>query len=153
MYIYVKFTCIHTLILSWTCIYILACFQKGTLSSNRHHFPSFLLDLELVLQSPFHGFVEDWTIQSESSATAPLFLFFGCRNEDSNFLYKGFRFSHSWKRKNVLWLNKKKGRALLITLVFMVCVCHFSWNHEVKTQFQLNCEIVFLEYDFTISNL
>ena len=35
----------------------------------------------------------------------------------------------------------------------MVCVCHVSWNHEVKTQFQLNCEIVFLGHDSTISNL
>ena len=122
MYIYVKFTCIHTLILSWTCIYILACFQKGTLSSNRHHFPSFLLDLELVLQSPFHGFVEDWTIQSESSATAPLFLFFGCRNEDSNFLYKGFRFLHSWKRKTCYdWIKKKESIANYAS-VYGMCV-------------------------------
>ena len=51
------------------------------------------------------------TIQSESSATAPVLFCFGCRSEDSDFLYKVFWVLHS---QNGGMLSEAKGGGLLL---------------------------------------
>ncbi|XP_041007618.1 NADPH-dependent diflavin oxidoreductase 1 isoform X2 [Juglans microcarpa x Juglans regia] len=75
-------------------IYVPAWFQKGTL-----HLPPPSLPLILIGPgtgcAPFRGFVEERAIQSESNATAPVIFFFGCRNEENDFLYRDFWLSHS----------------------------------------------------------
>ncbi|CAA2958764.1 NADPH-dependent diflavin oxidoreductase 1 isoform X1 [Olea europaea subsp. europaea] len=45
--------------------------------------------------APFRGFVEERALQSKSGPTAPIVFFFGCRNENNDFLYKDFWLSHS----------------------------------------------------------
>lgn len=45
--------------------------------------------------APFRGFVEERASQSRTSSTAPIIFFFGCRNEDGDFLYRDFWLSHS----------------------------------------------------------
>lgn len=45
--------------------------------------------------APFRGFVEERALQSKFGPTAPIVFFFGCRNENNDFLYKDFWLSHS----------------------------------------------------------
>ncbi|KAF7819990.1 NADPH-dependent diflavin oxidoreductase 1 isoform X2 [Senna tora] len=75
-------------------IYIPGWIHKGSLPP-----PSPLLPLILVGPgtgcAPFHGFVEERALQSKTSSTAPIIFFFGCRNEDGDFLYRDFWLSHS----------------------------------------------------------
>ncbi|KAI4346834.1 hypothetical protein L6164_007697 [Bauhinia variegata] len=71
-----------------------AWFHKGSL-------PPPLPSLPLILVgpgtgcAPFHGFVEERALQSKTSSTAPIIFFFGCRNEDGDFLYRDFWLSHA----------------------------------------------------------
>lgn len=39
--------------------------------------------------------MEERELQSRASSTAPIIFFFGCRNEDGDFLYQDFWLSHS----------------------------------------------------------
>lgn len=39
--------------------------------------------------------MEERAIQSRSGSTAPVLFFFGCRNEENDFLYRDFWLSHS----------------------------------------------------------
>ncbi|XP_039143162.1 NADPH-dependent diflavin oxidoreductase 1 isoform X2 [Dioscorea cayenensis subsp. rotundata] len=45
--------------------------------------------------APFRAFVEERAVQSLKCPAAPVLFFFGCRNEDKDFLYKDFWFSHA----------------------------------------------------------
>lgn len=45
--------------------------------------------------APFRAFVEERAVQSVSWPTAPVLFFFGCRSEDSDFLYRDFWLSHA----------------------------------------------------------
>ncbi|XP_072961674.1 NADPH-dependent diflavin oxidoreductase 1 isoform X1 [Typha angustifolia] len=45
--------------------------------------------------APFRAFVEERAIQSMSQSTSPILFFFGCRNRESDFLYKEFWLSHA----------------------------------------------------------
>ncbi|XP_047317578.1 NADPH-dependent diflavin oxidoreductase 1 [Impatiens glandulifera] len=45
--------------------------------------------------APFRGFVEERALQSKSCSTAPILLFFGCRNKENDFLYRDFWLSHT----------------------------------------------------------
>ncbi|KAL5581959.1 hypothetical protein UlMin_014401 [Ulmus minor] len=76
------------------CNYVPTWFQKGSLPP-----PPPLLPLILVGPgtgcAPFRGFVEERAIQSATDTTAPVIFFFGCRNEENDFLYKDFWLSHS----------------------------------------------------------
>ncbi|XP_061348575.1 NADPH-dependent diflavin oxidoreductase 1 isoform X1 [Gastrolobium bilobum] len=75
-------------------IYIPAWFSKGSLPT-----PSLSLPLILVGPgtgcAPFRGFVEERAVQSKTHPTAPIIFFFGCRNEDVDFLYRDFWLTHS----------------------------------------------------------
>ncbi|KAJ7971211.1 NADPH-dependent diflavin oxidoreductase 1 [Quillaja saponaria] len=74
-------------------IYIPAWFQKGSLPPPPQSLPLILIGPGTGC-APFHGFVEERAIQSESNSTAPIIFFFGCRNEN-DFLYRDFWLSHS----------------------------------------------------------
>lgn len=91
-------------------IYIPAWFQKGTLSPPPPSLPLILIGPGTGC-APFRGFVEERVIQSESSTTAPVLFFFGCRNENSDFLYRDFWLSHS---QNGGVLSEAKGGGLLV---------------------------------------
>ncbi|KAK4854321.1 hypothetical protein QYF36_022219 [Acer negundo] len=56
--------------------------------------------------APFRGFVEERAIQSLFGPTAPIIFFFGCRNEENDFLYKEFWSIHS---QNEGILSEAKG--------------------------------------------
>ncbi|XP_022756083.1 NADPH-dependent diflavin oxidoreductase 1 isoform X2 [Durio zibethinus] len=75
-------------------IYIPVWFHKGLLPS-----PPPLLPLILIGPgtgcAPFRGFVEERAIQSLSGPIAPIILFFGCQNEENDFLYRDFWLFHS----------------------------------------------------------
>ena len=45
--------------------------------------------------APFRGFIAERAVQSFTGPTAPALFFFGCRNEENDFLYKDFWLSHS----------------------------------------------------------
>ncbi|KAM4131608.1 hypothetical protein ACJW30_01G187800 [Castanea mollissima] len=91
-------------------IYIPAWFQKGALSPPPPSLPLILIGPGTGC-APFRGFVEERAIQNESSATAPVLFFFGCRNEDGDFLYRDFWLSHS---QNGGVLSEAKGGGLFV---------------------------------------
>ena len=45
--------------------------------------------------APFRAFVEERALQSRTSVTAPIMFFFGCWNEEGDFLYRDFWLSHA----------------------------------------------------------
>ncbi|KAL6503299.1 hypothetical protein OROGR_025222 [Orobanche gracilis] len=70
-------------------------FSKGSLPSPKPSLPLILIGPGTGC-APFHGFLEEREIQRKScAATAPVIFFFGCRNEEDDFLYKNFWQSHS----------------------------------------------------------
>ncbi|KAH7845807.1 hypothetical protein Vadar_006308 [Vaccinium darrowii] len=79
---------------SSTGVNIPAWFNKGSLLSLPPSLPLILVGPGTGC-APFRGFVEERALQSKSGPTAPALFFFGCRNEDNDFLYKDFWFSHS----------------------------------------------------------
>ncbi|KAF3443896.1 hypothetical protein FNV43_RR13586 [Rhamnella rubrinervis] len=88
------------------CTYIPVWFHKGSLPP-----PPPLLPLILIGPgtgcAPFRGFVEERAIQSTTgTATAPVMFFFGCWNEENDFLYRDFWTSHS---QNGRVLSEAKG--------------------------------------------
>ncbi|TVU05458.1 hypothetical protein EJB05_48623, partial [Eragrostis curvula] len=56
--------------------------------------------------APFRAFVEERTAQAAVEPTAPVLFFFGCRNQDSDFLYKNFWLNHA---QNYGVLSAEKG--------------------------------------------
>ena len=45
--------------------------------------------------APFRGFIAERAVQAQTSPIAPVMFFFGCRNKDTDFLYKDFWESHA----------------------------------------------------------
>ncbi|XP_006659755.1 NADPH-dependent diflavin oxidoreductase 1 [Oryza brachyantha] len=45
--------------------------------------------------APFRAFVAERAAQSTPEPTAPILFFFGCRNQDNDFLYKDFWYAHA----------------------------------------------------------
>lgn len=68
---------------------------------NRGSLPSPPPSLPLILVgpgtgcAPFRAFIAERALQSISEKTAPILFFFGCRNEENDFLYRDFWLSHS----------------------------------------------------------
>ncbi|MQL92451.1 hypothetical protein Taro_025090 [Colocasia esculenta] len=58
--------------------------------------------------APFRGFIEERSLQCASETTAPILFFFGCRNEENDFLYREFWFSHT-QHNGVLSVEKGGG--------------------------------------------
>ncbi|KAM1358381.1 hypothetical protein ACFX2F_045481 [Malus domestica] len=75
-------------------VYVPVWFQKGSLPPPRPSLPLILIGPGTGC-APFRGFVEERAIQSLTESTAPVLFFFGCRNEDNDFLYKDFWLSNS----------------------------------------------------------
>ncbi|OVA01425.1 Flavodoxin [Macleaya cordata] len=61
--------------------------------------------------APFRAFVAERAVQSASGPTAPILFFFGCRNEENDFLYKDFWLSHS---KSGGVLSEEKGGGFFV---------------------------------------
>uniref|UniRef100_A0A6N2LDX9 NADPH-dependent FMN and FAD-containing oxidoreductase n=1 Tax=Salix viminalis TaxID=40686 RepID=A0A6N2LDX9_SALVM len=71
-----------------------AWFRKGSLPPPPASIPLVLVGPGTGC-APFRGFVEERATQDMSGAAAPIMLFFGCRNEENDFLYKDFWLSHA----------------------------------------------------------
>ncbi|KAK2399579.1 NADPH-dependent diflavin oxidoreductase [Trifolium repens] len=71
-----------------------AWFQKGLLPTPSPSLPLILVGPGTGC-APFRGFIEEREIQSKINSTAPIMFFFGCWNEDGDFLYKDFWLNHS----------------------------------------------------------
>ncbi|CAN6574472.1 unnamed protein product [Malus baccata var. baccata] len=77
-----------------TCVYVPVWFQKGSLPPLRPSLPLILIGPGTGC-APFCEFVEERAIQSLTESTGPVIFFFGCRNEDNDFMYKDFWLSNS----------------------------------------------------------
>lgn len=75
-------------------VLIAAWFKKGSLPPPPSSLPLILVGPGTGC-APFRGFVEERALQNESDPTAPMILFFGCRNKDNDFLYRDFWMKHS----------------------------------------------------------
>lgn len=75
-------------------IYIPVWFHKGLLPPPPPSLPLIVIGPGTGC-APFRGFVEERAVQSQSGTIAPTLLFFGCRNENNDFLYRDFWLSHS----------------------------------------------------------
>ncbi|XP_038697915.1 NADPH-dependent diflavin oxidoreductase 1 isoform X2 [Tripterygium wilfordii] len=75
-------------------VYIPAWFHKGSLPSPPPSLPLILVGPGTGC-APFRGFLEQRAIQDASESAAPVIFFFGCRNEENDFLYCDFWLSHS----------------------------------------------------------
>ncbi|XP_028805861.1 NADPH-dependent diflavin oxidoreductase 1 isoform X2 [Neltuma alba] len=75
-------------------VYIPGWIHKGSLPPPSPSLPLVLIGPGTGC-APFRGFVEERALQSRKSSTAPIIFFFGCRNEDGDFLYRDFWLSHS----------------------------------------------------------
>ncbi|KAK6927958.1 Flavodoxin/nitric oxide synthase [Dillenia turbinata] len=75
-------------------VHIPVWFQKGSLPPPPPSLPLILIGPGTGC-APFRGFVEERALQSRSVPTAPIIFFFGCRNEDNDFLYRDFWLSNS----------------------------------------------------------
>ncbi|KAK3165355.1 hypothetical protein QOZ80_1AG0032150 [Eleusine coracana subsp. coracana] len=58
--------------------------------------------------APFRAFVEERAAQAATQPTKPVLFFFGCRNEDNDFLYRDFWLTHA-QDQGVLSLKKGGG--------------------------------------------
>ncbi|KAI9085540.1 hypothetical protein K1719_032383 [Acacia pycnantha] len=75
-------------------IYIPGWIHKGSLPPPPPSLPLVLIGPGTGC-APFRGFVEERALQSRTGPTAPIIFFFGCRNEDGDFLYQDFWLSHA----------------------------------------------------------
>ncbi|XP_023762726.1 NADPH-dependent diflavin oxidoreductase 1 [Lactuca sativa] len=80
-----------------------AWFHKGSLPAPHPSLPLILIGPGTGC-APFRGFVEERALNASNSG--PILFFFGCRNEDNDFLYKDFWVSHS---QNGGVLSEEKG--------------------------------------------
>ncbi|KAF0919056.1 hypothetical protein E2562_028278 [Oryza meyeriana var. granulata] len=61
--------------------------------------------------APFRAFVAERAAWSTSEPTAPILFFFGCRNQDNDFLYKDFWYAHAHDQGV---LSSKKGGGFFV---------------------------------------
>ncbi|KAI0497053.1 hypothetical protein KFK09_023381 [Dendrobium nobile] len=88
-------------------IYLPAWIHKGSLPPPPPSLPVILIGPGTGC-APFRAFIEERVIQCESGPTAPMLFFFGCRNQENDFLYKEFWLSHAQKQ-GVLSVEKGGG--------------------------------------------
>ncbi|KAG4400089.1 hypothetical protein AAZX31_08G353800 [Glycine max] len=81
-------------------IHVPAWFHKGLLPTPSPSLPLILVGPGTGC-APFCGFVEERALQSRTNSTDPIIFFFGCWNENGDFLYRDFWLSHS-QNKGVL---------------------------------------------------
>lgn len=75
-------------------VYIPAWINRGTLPSPPPSLPLILIGPGTGC-APFRAFVQERAVQSLNGPTAPVLFFFGCRNEENDFLYREFWLSHT----------------------------------------------------------
>lgn len=75
-------------------VYIPVWFLKGSLPTPSPSLPLILVGPGTGC-APFRGFLEERAVQSKTHSTAPVIFFFGCRNEDGDFLYRDLWLTHS----------------------------------------------------------
>ncbi|XP_062106304.1 NADPH-dependent diflavin oxidoreductase 1 isoform X3 [Humulus lupulus] len=76
------------------CIFVPVWFIKGSLPPPPPSLPLILVGPGTGC-APFRGFVEERAIQSATQEIAPVVFFFGCRNEENDYLYRDFWLSHA----------------------------------------------------------
>uniref|UniRef100_A0ACD5ZBY2 Uncharacterized protein n=1 Tax=Avena sativa TaxID=4498 RepID=A0ACD5ZBY2_AVESA len=81
--------------------------QRGSLPPPRPSIPLVLIGPGTGC-APFRAFVEERAAQSAAEPTAPVLFFFGCRNQDNDFLYKDFWLNHA-QDQGVLSLEEGGG--------------------------------------------
>ncbi|XP_027352119.1 NADPH-dependent diflavin oxidoreductase 1 isoform X2 [Abrus precatorius] len=91
-------------------IYVPAWFLKGSLPTPSPSLPLILVGPGTGC-APFRGFVEERAVQNKNNSTAPIIFFFGCRNEDADFLYRDFWLTHS---QNNGVLSEAKGGGFFV---------------------------------------
>ncbi|XP_031105689.1 NADPH-dependent diflavin oxidoreductase 1-like isoform X1 [Ipomoea triloba] len=92
-------------------VLIPAWFHKGSLPPPPPPLPLILVGPGTGC-APFRGFVEERALQSKSgTTTAPIIFFFGCRNEENDFLYRDFWQSHA---QNGGVLSEEKGGGFFV---------------------------------------
>lgn len=97
--------------MSHTGVLIPAWFHKGSLPSPPPPLPLILVGPGTGC-APFRGFVEERALQSKSgTTTAPIIFFFGCRNEENDFLYRDFWQFHA---QNGGVLSEEKGGGFFV---------------------------------------
>lgn len=69
-------------------------FGKGSLPAPPQSLPLILVGPGTGC-APFRGFIAERAVQAETSPIAPVMFFFGCRNKDTDFLYRDFWESHA----------------------------------------------------------
>ncbi|KAL9290042.1 NADPH-dependent diflavin oxidoreductase 1 [Arabidopsis thaliana] len=69
-------------------------FHKGSLPAPSQSLPLILVGPGTGC-APFRGFIAERAVQAQSSPVAPVMFFFGCRNKDTDFLYRDFWESHA----------------------------------------------------------
>ncbi|VAH18365.1 unnamed protein product [Triticum turgidum subsp. durum] len=83
--------------------------RRGSLPRPRPSVPLLLIGPGTGC-APFRAFVEERAAQSAADpTTAPVMFFFGCRNQDSDFLYKDFWLKHAQGQGGVLSHEKGGG--------------------------------------------
>ncbi|KAL6614567.1 hypothetical protein ACP70R_036837 [Stipagrostis hirtigluma subsp. patula] len=81
--------------------------QQGSMPTPRPSVPLVLIGPGTGC-APFRAFVQERAAQTASEPTAPVLFFFGCRNQDNDFLYKDFWLCHA-QDQGVLSLKKGGG--------------------------------------------
>ncbi|CAL9222245.1 unnamed protein product [Arabidopsis halleri] len=69
-------------------------FHKGSLPAPSQSLPLILVGPGTGC-APFRGFIAERSVLAQSSPVAPVMFFFGCRNKDTDFLYRDFWESHT----------------------------------------------------------
>ncbi|XP_020594864.1 NADPH-dependent diflavin oxidoreductase 1-like, partial [Phalaenopsis equestris] len=91
-------------------IYIPAWIHNGSLPPPPPSLPLILIGPGTGC-APFRAFIEERAVQSESGPTAPIIFFFGCRNQENDYLYEKFWLSHA---QNHGVLSSEKGGGFFV---------------------------------------
>lgn len=95
---------------SLTGVYIPAWIHRGALPPPPPSLPLILIGPGTGC-APFRAFVEERASQNVTVSTSPVIFFFGCRNQENDFLYKNFWLSHAQDHGV---LSKEKGGGFFV---------------------------------------
>nr|XP_029121099.1 NADPH-dependent diflavin oxidoreductase 1 isoform X3 [Elaeis guineensis] len=91
-------------------VYIPAWIRRGALPPPPPSLPLILIGPGTGC-APFRAFVEERALQNVTVSTSPVVFFFGCRNQENDFLYKNFWLSHA---QDYGVLSKEKGGGFFV---------------------------------------
>lgn len=75
-------------------VFVPVWFSRGSLPSPSPSLPLILVGPGTGC-APFRAFIAERALQSRSEPTAPILFFFGCRNEENDYLYRDFWLCHA----------------------------------------------------------